>query len=294
MVGLRPLSGCGVEVDVGSQLVDALSELDSAQVREALRSWPALLIRGQQQLRLGGLDVFAKRVLRGPVYDPREHGAELPDPEQSWSYLVTNVADRTTGRVREGELVSGDRAKGSAGNHQFHTDYCWKQQINPVTMLLCRRFTCTHGGQTQLADTHAALEALPTEMRQRARGLRTKHGGVNFPAVQQPLVVRSPLSGREALLVGRHAKGLLGLNEGDSAALLDTLNTHCTRSEFVLTHLWREGDLLLWDNTSTLHRALEGGGGIRELERCVVAPFTFPPPPPRLEERNLHIGCAKL
>lgn len=108
--------------------------------------------------------------------------------------------------------------------------------MNPVTMLLCRRFSCTDGGQTQIADTHAALKALSGPTRERIEGLATTHGGVNFPTVRQPLVVTSPLSRLPALLVGRHAKGVLGLSKTESAGLLNKLNNHCTRPEFVCVH----------------------------------------------------------
>ena len=145
--------------------------------------------------------------------------------------------------------------------------------MNPVTMLLCRRFTCAEGGQTELADTRAALAALPATTRERIAGLETVHGGVHHPAVRQPLVMHSPISGLPALLVGRHTKRVEGLSEGESADLLAELNDHCTRPEFVYTHSWCGGDLLLWDNTSTLHRALGGSGGVRELERCILAPL---------------------
>lgn len=227
--------GCGVELQLPpGTLVDAsLSDADAQKLRTALREHRAVLIRGQERLPVGGLDHLCQRVFGGVPYDPREHGAELLDPDRSRSYLVTNVADAATGQLREDELVSGTADAGSAGNHEWHTDYCWKPVQNPVTMLLCRRFSCREGGQTQLADTHAALRVLSGQTRERLVGLETVHGGVNFPAVRQPLIVTSPVSQQEALLVGRHAKGIVGLSEAESAALLDELNEHCTRPEFV-------------------------------------------------------------
>lgn len=224
--------GCGVELELTpGQLIDeTLTDADSAKLRAALRDHRAVLVRGQDQLQVGGLDWLCRHVLGGAPYDPREHGAELLDPERSRSYMITNVANATTGRLREGELVSGSADAGSTGNHQWHTDYCWKPTMN---LLLCRRFNCIDGGQTQLADTHAALNALPAPTRERLKGLETIHGGVNFPAVRQPLIVKSLLSGLPALLVGRHVKGVVGLSEEESVALLNELNDHCSRPEFV-------------------------------------------------------------
>ena len=66
----------------------------------------AVLVRGQGSLPVGGLDALC-RLIGGAAYDPREHGAELLLPERSRSYLVTNVADAATGRLREGRERRG-------------------------------------------------------------------------------------------------------------------------------------------------------------------------------------------
>ena len=122
-MSLRPLPGgtCGAELELApGQLVDSLTPADAAALRAGLAEHRAVLVRNQGSLPVGGLDALC-RLIGGAAYDPREHGAELLMPERSRSYLVTNVADAATGRLREGREVSGSADAGSAGNHQWHT-----------------------------------------------------------------------------------------------------------------------------------------------------------------------------
>lgn len=120
------------------QLVDAsLHDADSGLLRAALRDHRAVLIRGQERLQIGGLDWLCRHVFGGTPYDPREHGAKLLDPDRSWSYLVTNVADAATGRVREGELLSGSADAGSQGNHEW----CGSMQSHRAFIHILPSFT---------------------------------------------------------------------------------------------------------------------------------------------------------
>ena len=71
----------------------------------------------------------------------------------------------------------------------------------------------------------------------------------------RPLVKRHPETGRHALVIGRHAYGIPGLTEAESAELLDRLLDHTCRAPNVYQHEWAPGDAVLWDNRRLLHRA---------------------------------------
>ena len=110
----------------------------------------------------------------------------------------------------------------------------------------------------------------PPRIRQ-SRSLRD--GLRERPPVVHPLVRTHPDTGRKALYLGNHASHILGMPEEDGAALLDQLLDHATQRQFVYTHRWRKGDLVMWDNRCLLHRAVanyEMNKDRRILHRSVV------------------------
>lgn len=130
------------------------------------------------------------------------------------------------------------------------------------------------GGDTEFADTYRAYEALPDEEKAELEGLRVVHsfaaaqllttpdpteeeraGWARVPSREHPLVW-SRRDGRRSLLIGATAERVVGLAEDEGRALLDRLLAWSTRPEFVHRHRWQRGDLVVWDNTGLLHRAL--------------------------------------
>jgi alpha-ketoglutarate-dependent 2,4-dichlorophenoxyacetate dioxygenase len=78
-----------------------------------------------------------------------------------------------------------------------------------------------------------------------------------FTPVFRPLVRTIPESGRETLYIASHIGPIRGLRDTESEDLLKELTAHATQSQFVYTHRWRVGDLVMWDNRCTMHRATE-------------------------------------
>jgi alpha-ketoglutarate-dependent taurine dioxygenase len=152
------------------------------------------------------------------------------------------------------------------------------------------------GGNTQFANMAIAYDALAADMKRRIAGLRVVHSWAasrrragappppeiemrERPPVEHPLVRTHPDTGAKALYIGNHASHIVGLPEPESEALLQELLEHATQPQFVYTHHWRDGDLVMWDNRCLLHRALtnyEMATHRRVLHRTVVtgsAPF---------------------
>jgi alpha-ketoglutarate-dependent taurine dioxygenase len=75
------------------------------------------------------------------------------------------------------------------------------------------------------------------------------------PPVDHPLVRTHPETGAKALYIGNHASHILGMPGAEGEVLLAELLEHATQPQFVYTHHWRDGDLVLWDNRCLLHRA---------------------------------------
>ena len=75
-----------------------------------------------------------------------------------------------------------------------------------------------------------------------------------IPAVEWPLVQTDPRTGRQVLFVGMHTCEIPGMTLAEGRMLLSDLLEHATQRAHVLTHHWRVGDLVMWDNTTTAHR----------------------------------------
>jgi len=102
----------------------------------------------------------------------------------------------------------------------------------------------------------------------------------------QPLVRVHPGSGRKTLYLASHAMMIHGMEVPEGRILLKELMDHATRPEFVYTHIWTAGDLVLWDNRCTMHRACEyDPGKIRELHRTTVMEET-----PPMAERTRNVA----
>ncbi|MDX1376366.1 MAG: TauD/TfdA family dioxygenase, partial [Burkholderiales bacterium] len=126
------------------------------------------------------------------------------------------------------------------------------------------------GGDTEFADMRAAYDALEDRMKTRLDGLRVRHSiaysrrtlGFEFsaeeakllPGAEHPLVRALP-AGRRSLYLASHASEIVGWNLPEGRLLLRELMEHATQPQFVYRHRWRAGDLVIWDNRATMHRA---------------------------------------
>ena len=174
------------------------------------------------------------------------------------------------------------------GNQLWHTDSSFRKEGGAWSMLHARAVPPT-GGDTEFADTRAAYEALTEAMRGRLEGLvaehclwhsRTKLGGyiptederTELPPAQHALVRRHGGSGRRALYLASHASHVIGMPVEEGRALLADLITFATQPRFVYRHRWQAGDLVIWDNRCTLHRATPypASGHIRDMRRTTI------------------------
>ncbi|MCP5150614.1 MAG: TauD/TfdA family dioxygenase [Ectothiorhodospiraceae bacterium] len=159
------------------------------------------------------------------------------------------------------------------GNRLWHTDSSFKR-IPARASLLYARSIPPVGGRTEFADARAAYDALSDEMKARIDGLVAEHSIFNsrarigftdfleeerrnLPPVPQTLVRVHPDSGRKSIYVASHAGRILGMPEAEGRALVDELLEHVAKRQFVYSHRWRVGDLVMWDNRCVLHRATE-------------------------------------
>ena len=146
------------------------------------------------------------------------------------------------------------------------------------------------GGQTEFCNTYAAYEDLPEEQKRAIDGLRVVHSAertqyyvnpeMSYEEVcfwQKSATKACPLvwthrSGRKSLLLGASSDYVIGLPVEQSRALLARLRDWATQSRYVYRHEWQCGDLLIWNNTGTMHRALPyAADSGRLMHRTILA-----------------------
>jgi alpha-ketoglutarate-dependent 2,4-dichlorophenoxyacetate dioxygenase len=228
------------------------------------------------------LDKYAVLIFHGPklAEETQIAFAERFGPLESQNgVLATNVAARVSrqlvdiSNLDEKNTVLGaqDRRRMFAlGNQLWHTDSSFKK--TPAKYSLLHAHTVTpEGGETQFVDTRAAYDVLPERMKMRIETLQAEHsifvsrGKLGFtefseeerranPPVHRALVRVHPGSGRKALYLASHASHIVGQPVPDGRMLIHELMEHATQPQFVHTHKWAPGDLIMWDNRCTMHR----------------------------------------
>jgi alpha-ketoglutarate-dependent taurine dioxygenase len=270
-----PLSeACGITI-TGLDLSGQLPANQLEQIRQAFRDhhvvvFPDQVLSREQQ--------FAFTANFGEV---ERHGARSANTKRyETAHVISNLGNN-------GNPV--DRTASPVSNYRWHTDKSY-YPVPPMLTALYGVELPPRGGDTEFANTAMGYAALPEPTKRRIEGLRVVfYWGASarisdaslrspaelreHPPVDHPLVRTHPETGRGALYLGNHASHILGLPEEEGRALLGELLEHTTKPQFVYTHRWRIGDLVMWDNRCLLHRAVanyEIGRERRVLHRNVV------------------------
>jgi taurine dioxygenase len=247
----------GAEIRVGD-----LRSLDEAAFERVLRAWhdhAVVLFRGQA-LSDRDLVAFSRRFGDLDWAPIQETGRRFVEgmPE---IYIVSNVKvnGEPIGSLGDGEAV-------------WHTDMSYLDMPPKASMLYALEIP-TSGGNTSFCSMYAVYDALPDALKRRIAGLEIKHDGTynsggyvrqgvtatddprTSPGAMHPLVCTHPDTGRRMLYLGRRRNAYIGgLELAESEALLDELWSYVERPELAWEHVWRVGDLVLWDNRCTMHR----------------------------------------
>jgi alpha-ketoglutarate-dependent 2,4-dichlorophenoxyacetate dioxygenase len=247
------------EVDIGQVPTPDLV----ADITAALDRYAVLVLRGkpvgpEQQLAFtrafGPLDIGLKKVRRGqPDRLGYDELADISNLDETGA-----IAARTHRRI-----------VGNIANALWHSDSSFQKPAARYSMLHAI-VVPPRGGETEYADLRAAYDALPDDVKAEIEGLVAEHSalhsrimlGETYSAEQKaaiapaqwPLVRVHPGSHRKALFVGVHITHILGMTVPESRLLVSDLIEHATQRPFVYRHLWRAGDLVIWDNRSVIHR----------------------------------------
>jgi alpha-ketoglutarate-dependent 2,4-dichlorophenoxyacetate dioxygenase len=157
------------------------------------------------------------------------------------------------------------------GNRLWHSDSSFKVVPAKYSLLHALSVTST-GGNTEFAYMPDAYDALDEDTKAKIEDLVCEHSQMysrqqvgffdfteeerrRFAPVRQRLVRRHPTTDRKSLYLASHAGAILGMPVPEALLLLRDLTEHATHERFVHVHEWQLGDLVIWDNRQTMHRA---------------------------------------
>ncbi|CAN5478326.1 TauD/TfdA family dioxygenase [soil metagenome] len=251
---ITPLSAPVGALIEGVDLREPLSADDFAQIREAFVDRGVVVVRNQQldEAQFVGI---ARRF--GEIESYESTLGQYLNAKQPAIIMLSNIVE------------NGRKLGVQDGGQYWHTDRSYVERPAWSSMLHSKMIPHDeHGtplGDTMFASMSAAYDALPTDEQRALEQLTAQHEYVYrfskpndaMPPVEHPVVLRHPLTGRPGIYVnaGFTAK-LLGMSEAESQQKLASLYAHATEDRFVYRHRWQVGDVLMWDNYSTQHRAV--------------------------------------
>jgi alpha-ketoglutarate-dependent taurine dioxygenase len=238
--------------------IDGAALVEHVAAQECLTALERHGVVIYREAHIDDADLVAFSRLLGDVVPNRTNENSYPE-----------IATITLDPAKTNEVLARYRK----GNFLWHIDGATDAVPQRATLLAAREVDDA-GGDTEFASTYAAYAALPDETKARIAGLRVVHSFAaaqgrahrdatdeerarweRVPVREHPLVW-TRRDGRKSLLLGATTDEVVGLSRDQGRALLDELLEWATQPRFVLRHRWRRGDLVIWDNTGMLHRAL--------------------------------------
>jgi alpha-ketoglutarate-dependent 2,4-dichlorophenoxyacetate dioxygenase len=258
---LHPLLAAEIRFDIRGILMPP----DVAGIVALMDAYPVGVFRNAQPVSDAEHVAFSRRF--GPVERMKTPpgGARVPFPE---------IIDQSNLDENGAILPDGDkRLAYKRANRLWHTDMSF-HAVRATYSLLNAHALPPVSANTEFADMRAAYDALPEPIKARIEPLVAEHdyyysrvlgGGpeptyaersLRLPA-QHPLVHVHPTSGRKSLYLASHISRIIGLPADESASLLADLMAFAVQPHFIYSHEWRPGDVVMWDNLATMHRATD-------------------------------------
>jgi len=274
-ITLEPLSPV-----VGAEVkgVDLSRELDAETARRIIDGWhqhAVLLFRDQE---ISGDDQLRFAALFGPIAERvmPPAGATRPDaPDWTNLMLVTDHVDENGKPI--GSLGHGDM--------WFHSDKCYRKRPHRVSFLYGIEIP-SEGGHTRFSSQYAAYDNIPDDLKRRLDGAMVMQGydyatterlnlDIDLDDIlhyRQPIFVTNPGSGRKALYVSRlNTMWIEGMARDESEDVLNRLFDLTEDPAIIYEHVWRPGDIVMWDNLACLHARTDWPADQgRLLRRCTV------------------------
>ena len=162
---------------------------------------------------------------------------------------------------------SGKRTVLENGEMWFHSDQCYYECPSAATTLFAIEIP-PDGGNTRFSNCYAAYETLDDDVKHRLDGREAMHAydygesiqikqgprGPDARRYAHPAIRTHPQTGRKAVYVNRlMTESIVDMDPDESRDLLAHVYDHAEKPQFVYEHVWRPGDLIMWDNRCAMH-----------------------------------------
>lgn len=266
----------------GIDLARPLAAADRDAIEEAINRYAVVVFHDQKLTDDQQID-FAAHF--GPIHSSAQKARHHSIKHRLARDEIADISNLDG----DGKLMEVDHRRRLDGlaNRFWHTDASFRAVPGALSMLYAH-VVPGEGGNTEFADLRAAYDALPETRKKALEGLIAEHSvwhsrgqldvtkytpeeRASLPPVPQRVVRTHPGSRRKTLYLAAHASHIIGMPLADGRLLLLDLMEHATQRQFVHAHSWRQGDLVIWDNRCTMHRARPfDATQVRDLRRVTT------------------------
>ena len=281
-IDIRPLTpGFAGEVS-GIDLTRTLTAAEVAALEAGMDRFAVLVYHGQTVTDEQQKDFS----VNFGALEPTRGGNVTPAKDQRLGAFMADVSNLD---VNHKPLPRDDRRRMfNLGNRLWHSDSSFRA-IPAKYSILSGRIIVDKGGRTEFADMRAAYDALDTATKAEIEYLVCEHslqysrGALGFTEltdeeramfrpVRQSLVRTHPVTGRKSLYLSSHIGTIIGWPVPEARAFIRDLTEHATQPQFVYKHVWKQYDMVMWDNRSTMHRVTRfDETQVRDVRRTTVA-----------------------
>jgi alpha-ketoglutarate-dependent 2,4-dichlorophenoxyacetate dioxygenase len=281
-IDIRPLTPNFAGEVSGADLTRSLDPADTAALESGMDQFAVLVYHGQtvtdEQQKAFSLNFGAlEQTAGGNVTQAKDQR------------LATFMADVSNLDADHKPLARDDRRRMfNLGNRLWHSDSSFRA-VPAKYSILSGRTAVDKGGRTEFADMRAAYDALDAATKAEIEDLICEHSllysrgtlgftdlseqeRATFKPVRQRLVRAHPVTGRKSLYLSSHIGTIIGWPVPEARAFIRDLTEHATQPQFLYKHVWKQFDMVMWDNRSTMHRVTRFDETlVRDMRRTTVA-----------------------
>ena len=256
-------SGAACGAEIACDLAQDIDEATFREIEHAFHDNIVVFFRRQNLSNERHIE-FSRRFGEPEIHIVKKY--LLPDSPEI--LLISNIRDDR-----------GEHIGLADAGFTWHSDTSYRRRPSRCSLLYAKEVPQRGGrplGDTVFANTVAAYEALPESMKKLLARLKavhrysarrrvadsprpklTRQQVEETPDIAHPIVRTHPYTGRKSLYVtAGECIGIEGMPDDEALDLVAELDSHCVRPEFLYRHKWQVGDLLVWDNTSSMHLAI--------------------------------------